>query len=88
MYSMRQGVYTQPHFAGNGVKIEKIKLLGKPSPLEKRCQKIVKSTGTFYYDGNRHRCGRVARLKVDGISFCKQHAGECALNHLILQGTG
>jgi len=51
--------------------------------FEKRCARVVKSSGTSVFDSNRHRCGRFARLELDGVPLCTQHAGEFALKHLI-----
>lgn len=52
---------------------------------EKRCSRIVRSTGTTYFQGRRNQCGRMARYKLDGVMFCVQHAGEMALKQLINQ---
>jgi hypothetical protein len=66
------------------VKVEKLELPENAKRWqEQRCCRIVKSTGTHYFDGNKHRCGRMARFKVDGIAYCTQHAGEAALRYVI-----
>jgi len=66
------------------MKIQKIKL---PTPAyvwrEKRCCRVVRSSGTTYFDNQRNRCGRMARYNMNGIALCTQHAGEAALKHLI-----
>jgi hypothetical protein len=69
--------------------IEKLNL---PVPAkrwkEQRCSRIVRSTGTHYFEGHKNRCGRMARFKLDGVPLCTQHAGEMALRHLMkLQDT-
>ncbi len=68
------------------MEIEKLRL---PKPekrwKEQRCARIVRSSGTTYFDGDTGRCGRMARFKIDGIGLCTQHAGEAALKHLINQ---
>ena len=48
-----------------------------------RCGKTVTSTGTHYFDGNKHQCGRAARFNINSKLFCTQHAGEFALKFLI-----
>lgn len=69
------------------VDIEELEL---PKPekrwREQRCSRIVRSTGTTYFQGQKNRCGRIARFKVDGVPLCTQHAGEAALKHLLKQG--
>ena len=50
-----------------------------------RCCRKVKSTGTSYFDGNKHQCGRLARFNVDGVNLCAQHAGEASLYYLLKQ---
>jgi hypothetical protein len=47
-----------------------------------RCEKTVQSTGTHYFDGNKHQCGRAARFIVGGRKFCVQHAGHACLTAL------
>jgi len=54
--------------------------------LAPRCSKSVKSTGTGYFDKEQQRCGRVARIKINGTELCHQHAGEWALKYLIKRG--
>lgn len=64
--------------------IEKLELpKGAKRWREQRCCRVVKSTGTTYFDGQKNRCGRMARFKIDGIAFCTQHAGEVSLRHLL-----
>ena len=66
------------------MKIEQLEIPKQPRRhREKRCSRIVKSSGTFIFDGNNHRCGRIARFTLDGVAFCKQHAGEFSLIHLM-----
>ena len=66
------------------MQIEQLKL---PPPAERwqgqRCGRKVKSGGTHYFDGNTDQCARMARFKINGILFCKQHAGEYALEYII-----
>jgi len=45
----------------------------------KRCEQVVTSTGTHYFDGNKHQCGRAARFNVNGNDLCTQHAGQVCL---------
>jgi len=47
-----------------------------------RCTQKVTSTGTHYFDGDKHICGRAARFEVDGKKFCTQHAGQVCLQHM------
>lgn len=50
-----------------------------------RCSRIVESTGTGYFEGSKHRCGKNARHKFDGVNLCGLHAGEAALQLLIAE---
>ena len=45
-----------------------------------RCQLKVNSTGTGWYDGDKNRCSKQARYRIDGLNFCKQHAGQYLLD--------
>ncbi|WP_346839783.1 hypothetical protein [Microbulbifer sp. SAOS-129_SWC] len=55
---------------------------------EQRCCRIVRSTGTHYFQGRNNRCGRMARFTLNGIALCTQHAGEAALYHLLRKPEG
>ena len=46
------------------------------------CSKKVKSCGTFLNE-RMNRCDRFATVRVDGIPFCTQHAGEAALKYIM-----
>ena len=51
--------------------------------LSQRCQHKSTTTGTAPFGGSRNRCARVAVVEIDGIKFCRQHAGYIALDALI-----
>jgi len=63
--------------------------LNLPEPAkrwrEQRCCHTVESTGTHFFDGNKHRCARMARFEVDGKMYCTQHAGQKALQFMLNQ---
>lgn len=53
--------------------------------IRQRCCKVVESTGTAFFDGNKYQCARHARFKIDGIKLCGQHAGEMALKIMLVE---
>ena len=63
--------------------------LALPEKIERwqgqRCEAIVTSTGTHYFDGNKHQCARMARFDIDGSRLCPQHAGEICLRYTVKQ---
>lgn len=68
------------------MKIEQLEL---PGPLKRwktqRCAKSVSSYGTHYFSGEKDKCARMARFKMNGVLLCKQHAGDAALEYLFNQ---
>lgn len=53
------------------------------SVRESRCEEETLSTGTGPFPGSRRRCGRFALYEMDGKKYCKQHAGDVALSHVL-----
>jgi len=47
----------------------------------KKCCRLNVSAGSFRRDTKR--CQRFARYTIDGLHFCKQHAGEACLEYFI-----
>jgi len=67
------------------MKIEELELPVPAKRWKKKylCSKKVAMAGTTYFDNKNNQCRRAARFKVGNKQFCVQHAGECALKHLM-----
>lgn len=64
-------------------KIEKIKLDDRPhlrSLYNERCNAETMCSRSAYHNGKKNTCDRFATYKLDGVSLCKQHAGDKLLS--------
>lgn len=62
------------------MKIEELTTNQPPVHLDPRCEMVVNK----HYQWREGKCSRFATFKVDGVNYCKQHAGEEALNYYLL----
>lgn len=50
-----------------------------------RCDATTLSTGTWYFDAEKHRCSRFAVYRFGRQNLCKLHAGDKALYLMLNQ---
>jgi len=60
--------------------IKDLKINKPPGWTDPRCEMVVGKL----YSWREGKCKRFAMFKVDGVNYCKQHAGEEALNYYLL----
>jgi hypothetical protein len=71
------------------ISVPKIKLIDRNHPTHlwslrvPRCCMKTQSCGTMYFDTGKNRCARFAMFNVDGLNFCRQHAGSYLLDKAV-----
>lgn len=57
-----------------------LKITQPPGWTDPRCEMVVSKA----YQWRNGKCKRFAMFNLDGVNYCKQHAGEEALNYFLL----